>query len=165
MPNNRKVWIFFWLAYLKSFKVNVQLIYSRKSCVCLKNMLRSKWKIFYEILSIFTLRLQEVLLLLSSTLNTWFWKMLPNFCFIWLCSFKGPNLAKLLPLPAECILWCNNVMYHSSWLIMFVMLLVWRFVLVNAIELSVLTPSSTFLTSRFTDCFISCFLAWKRKLI
>ena len=35
----------------------------------------------------------------------------------------------------------------------------------NAFALSVLTPCSPFLLSRFTDCFVSCFLAWKRKLI
>ena len=35
----------------------------------------------------------------------------------------------------------------------------------NAFALSVLTPCSRFPLSRFTVCFVSCFLVWKRKLI
>ena len=35
----------------------------------------------------------------------------------------------------------------------------------NPFALSVLSPCSPFLLSRFTDCFVSCFLACKRKLI
>ena len=37
--------------------------------------------------------------------------------------------------------------------------------LVNAFALSVLIPYSPLLLSGFTDCIVSCFLAWKRKLI
>ena len=35
----------------------------------------------------------------------------------------------------------------------------------NAFTLSVLIPCPPFLLSRFTDCIVSCFLAWKRKLV